>query len=243
MSEHARGAELANASDLDRLTDAVVPLLCLDWPRLPDPFFPAHLPVALVDAVFAIPPACDAQPPQVFTERYCRRFGLERTRADPLESPPPDTQETLSDLIAHYNTLGMGTMEEVFGSRAPFPGTALTRAAYVLRVARELRRIGIEVLQDLSARTPRTVCRALRTLPETGAPLAHRILMYAGDDDFVLGDGSVRAFVARATNQHSVSPARAEELVRLCAHERLLSPRYLYWRIWSEDEHAPLTAG
>ena len=238
MSEHACGAEFVNASDLDRLTDAVVPLLPDDWPRLPDPFFPAHLPIALVDAVFAIPPACDARPPQVFTERYCRRFGLERTRADPLEPPPPDAQGTLSDLIAHYEALGMDAMEEILGSRAPFPGTALTRAAYILRVARVLRRIGIEVLQDLAARAPRTVHEALHALPGAGAALAHRIMMYAGDDDFVLGDGRVRAFVARATNRRSVSPARAEVLVRCCAHERALSPRYLCWRIWSADEQA-----
>ena len=188
MSEHACGAELVNASDLDRLTDldrlinAVVPLLPDDWPRLPDPFFPAHLPIALVDAVFAIPPACDAQPSHVFTERYCRRFGLERTRADPLEPPPPHAQGTLSDLIAHYEALGMDAMEEILGSRAPFPGTALTRAAYILRVARVLRRIGIEVLQDLAARAPRTVHEALHALPGAGAALAHRIMMYAGDD-------------------------------------------------------------
>ena len=233
MSEHARGAELVNASDLARLTDAVVPLLPLDCPRLPAPFIPAHLPVALVDAVSAIAPAGDAQPPQALTERYCRRFGLERTRADPLEPPPPETQETLSDMIAHYEALGMDAMEEILGSRAPLPGTALTRAEYVLQVARALCRIGIEVLQDLAARTPRTVHEALGAIPGGGAALAQRILIYAGDDDFVLGDGHVRAFVTHATNRRSVSPARAEVLIRFCAYERLLSPRYLYWRIWN----------
>lgn len=239
VNGHACGAEFVDASDLDRLTDAVVSLLPLDWPRLPAPFFPAHLPIALVDAVFAVPPTCDAPPPQVFTERYCRRFGLERTRADPLEPPPPETQETVSDLIAHYETLGTDAVEEILGSRAPFPGTALTRAAYLLRAARVLRRIGIEVLQDLAACSPRTVREALHALPGAGAALAHLILMYTGDDDFMLGDGCVRAFVARATNRRSVSPERAGALVRFCAHERLLSPRYLYWRIWSEDESAP----
>ena len=238
MSEHACGAKLVSASDLDRLTAAVVPLLPVDWPRLPDPFFPAHLPIALVDAVFAVAPVCNARPPREFTERYCRRFGLERMRADLLEHPPPETQETLSDLIAHYEALGMDVMEEILGSRAPFPGTTLTRAAYILRVARVLRWIGIEVLQDLAERAPRTVREALHALPGAGAALAHRILMYAGDDDFVLGDERVRAFVARATGRRSVSSARAEALVRLCAYERALSPRYLCWRIWSEDEHA-----
>ena len=227
-----------NGSDLDRLTEAVAPLLRAEWPRLPDPFFPAHLPVALVDAVFAVPPTCDAQPPQVFAERYCRRFDLERTRADPFQLPPPAAQQTLGDLIAHQEALGADAMEEFLGTRVRFPETALTRAAYVLEVAGVLRGIGVDVLQDLAARTPRTVRNALRALPGAGTPLARRILAYAGGDDFVLGDGRVRAFVARATNRRSISPARAEALVRLCAHERLLSPRYLYWRIRSENEFA-----
>ena len=228
-----------NGSDLDRLTEAVVLLLGTERPRLPDPFFPAHLPVALVDAVFAVPPTCEGHLPQVFAERYCRRFDLERTRADPFQLPPPVAQQTLGDLIVHQEALGVDAMEEILGTRVRFPETALTRPAYVLEVARVLRRIGVEVLQDLPARTPRTVCKALHALPGAGKPLARRILTYTGDDDFVLGDGRVRAFVARATNRRSVSPARAEALVRSCAHERLLSARYVYWRIWSEDERAP----
>lgn len=227
-----------NGSDLDRLTEAVVPLLGAECPRLPDPFFPAHLPVAIVDAVFAVPPTYEAQPPPVFAERYCRRFELERTRTDPFRLPPPDDQQTLGDLIAHQEALGVDAMEEILGTRVCFPETALTRAAYVLEVARVLRRIGVEVLQDLAARTPPTVRNALHALPGAGTPLARRILAYTGDDDFVLGDGPVRAFVARAINRCSISPAQAEALVRLCAHERLLSPRYLCWRIWSENEFA-----
>ena len=227
-----------NGSDLDLLTEAVVPLLGAEWPQLPDPFFPAHLPVALVDAVFAVPPTCDAQPPPVFAERYCRRFDLERTRADPFQLPPPAAQQTLGDLIAHREALGVDAMEEILGTRVRFPETAFTRAAYVLEVVGVLRGIGVDVLQDLVARTPRTVRNALHALPGAGTPLTRRILAYTGEDDFVLGDGRVRAFVARATNRGSISPARAEALVRLCAHERLLSPRYLYWRIWSENEFA-----
>ena len=80
--------------------------------------------------------------------------------------------------------------------------------------------------------------KALHALPGAGTPFTRRILAYTGDDDFVLGDWRVCAFVARAINRRAVSSARAEALVRLCAHERLLSPRYLCWRIWSENESA-----
>ena len=48
--------------------------------ELPDAFFPAHLPIALIDAVFALPPA-SGHPPETFAQRYCRRFGLARVRA------------------------------------------------------------------------------------------------------------------------------------------------------------------
>ena len=101
-----------NGSDLDRLIEAVVPLLRAECPQLPDPFFPAHLPVAIVDAVFAVPPTCETQPPPVFGERYCRWFELERTRTDPFRLPSPDAQQTLGDLIAHQEALGFDALEE-----------------------------------------------------------------------------------------------------------------------------------
>ena len=236
-------ATLVNASDLERLTRAVVPLLPSSRPSLPGAFYPAHLSVALVDAVFDIPPRCDARAPEVFAERYCRRFKLERTRADPWRPPPSDAQETLGDLVEHYEALGADAMEEVFGARVRFPGTPLTRGAYVLWVACAIRRLRVDVLQDLAARPPRTLRKALRALPGAGRPVARRLLMYTGGDEFVLGDARVRRFVAHAINRRSVSRAQAEELVRVCAHERLLSPRYLDWRIWSLDEDAPAAAG
>ena len=226
-------------SDLERLTRAVVPLLPSSRPSLPGAFYPAHVSVALIDAVFDIPPRCVAQPPEVFAERYCRRFELERTRADPWQPPPPDAQETLGDLVENYATLGADAMEEVFGDRIRFPRTPLTRAAYVLWVACAIRRARVDVLQDLAARPPGTLRKALGALPRAGRPIARRLLTYTGGDDFVLGEDRVRRFVAHATNRRSVSRAQAEELVRSCAHECLLSPRYLDWRIWSLDEDAP----
>ena len=102
----------------------------------------------------------------------------------------------------------------------------------VPRAARALRRAGIEVLQDVQARQSEEVERILRDCAAFGEAAARLFLMYAGSDDFVHGDGCVRRFVAGALGRTEVSAARAKRLVRSCAYELALSPRYLDDQIW-----------
>ena len=218
----------------DRLIAAVSqsfsPYAC----TLPDAFFPAHLSVALIDAVFALAPACGPAPTD-FAGRYCRRFGLVRVRVDRWNVPSADAQETLEELIGRYERLGSRAMEDtVFRTRGRVPGTDLSRARWVVEAAAALRRIGIDVLQDVHERPPRAIRDALRALPGDAAALSRRLLMYTGDDDFVLADRPVRVFVARATGRRSVTRADAAALVRRCAHELLVSPRYIDARIRGE---------
>ena len=87
------------------------------------------------------------------------------------------------------------------------------------------------MLQDVHERPPRAIRDALRALPGDAAALLRRLLMYTGDDDFVLADRPVRAFVACATGRRSVTWGDAAALVRQCAHELLLSPSYIDARI------------
>ena len=58
------------------------------------------------------------------------------------------------------------------------------------------------------------------------------LLMYTGDEDFVLGDSHVRRFVASAIGRGAVSADEAEDLVRQGAYELILSPRLLDREIW-----------
>ena len=220
------------ALDIRSMIGAVSRSISLDTIELSDAFFPAHLSVALIEAVFGSGLRYEAQP-ESFAERYCRHFGIARTRADRWEFPPIDDQETLEDLIAHYDELGVnGMASKVFHTRRRVPGTRIARAGYVLRVANGLRRIGVAVLQDLTARPLREIDDALRSLPGNNEDMVRLLLMYASDDQFVWGDVHVRSFVARAIGRRTVSAARAVKLVRRCAHELILAPRYLDYHIW-----------
>ena len=217
---------------VDQVLDAVGRSIPLDHIELPEEFFPAHLPVALVDTVFRCRLGHGEQtaPP---AERYCRYFGVARRRADLWELPEPDEQETLADLMSHYHELGVdGMANEVFQSRCCFPGTAIGRAGHVLNVARALRTLGVEILQDVRARRPEKIAKALGRLPGTDEEFVRRLLMYTGDDEFVRGDQPVRSFVARALGRKTISAAHAAEFVRESAYELVLSPRYLDYRIW-----------
>ena len=111
------------SSEIDQVISTVVRSISLETLELTDEFFPAHLSIALVDAVFrtryqhgelSIPSA----------EHYCRQFGLARTRGDKLNLPPANEQETLGDLIQRYDELGLDAMsDDVFGIRPLLPRT------------------------------------------------------------------------------------------------------------------------
>ena len=223
----------ASASvEVRQVTDAAARSIALDGVVFPDRFFPAHLCAALIDAVFVSRLRPGEQPAPV-AERYCRHFGLAYTRADPVELPPMDEQETLADLVRRCDEHGMDRIEnEVFRNRARLPGANVSRAESVFHAAQALRRMGIEILQDMLVRRPAEVETALGRVPGLGEHSARLLLMYAGAEDFVLGDTPVRRFVASAIGQRAVSGPRAEELVRNAAYELILTPRHLDHQIW-----------
>ena len=218
--------------EVRQMVDAVCRTIALDRSELADEFFPAHLPVALIDAVFRSRLRPGEQPAPV-AERYCRRFGITPRRVDRWARPPVDEQETLGDLIGHYDVLGAdGIASKVFRSCQRFPGAKISRAENVVRAAQALRHIGVDVLQDMPSRRPAEIDTALRPLPGIDRRTVRMLLMYTGDEDFVLGDAHVRRFVASAVGKRAVSAPQAEALVLAAAYELILSPRLLDHEIW-----------
>lgn len=204
----------------------------LERPDLPDEFFPAHLSVALVNAVF---PASDGHGARAgwAAERYCRRFAIARTRTDPWELPPVEEQDTLLDLIRRGDELGADrTASELSWTDNPRLVTNPARTNDVLIAARALLQLGIRALQDVRARDAWEIERHLRRSAGLAESTIRRFLMYAGDDDFVHGDLHVRTFVVDATGRGSVSATEAQDLVRRSAYELILSPRYLDHELW-----------
>ena len=230
------------AVELDHVIEAVRHSFPLTNLALPDEFFPAHLSVAIIDAVLdsrgkssenAVPAS----------ERYCRWAGIARTRADRWDEPLPEAQESLTDMIGRFDELGdRQAAEEAFGTKQLLPDASNARMESVPRAARALRRAGIEVLQDVQARQSEEVERILRDCAAFGEAAARLFLMYAGSDDFVHGDGCVRRFVAGALGRTEISAARAKRLVRSCAYELALSPRYLDDQIWRRRSTCSLVA-
>ena len=227
----ATSAESQWTEKIDRILGAIGAAIPLDDIELPEEFFPAHLSVALVDAVFRFRPGREEQPAPP-AERYCRHFGVARRRADEWELPAADEQETLADLMAHYEEIGVERMgDEVFRSRFRFPGTEIGRAEQVLNVAAALRALGVDILQDLRARRPGEISDVLGRLPGVDVEFVRTLLSYTGDDDFVWGDEPVRSFVAGALGGNTIPATHAVNLVRESAYELVVSPRYLDYHI------------
>ena len=213
-----------------RVVEAVRSSISLTDVELPDQFFPAHLSVAVVDAVFR--PDLRRRT-ETIVNRYCARFAIPRSRAEQWVVPPPTAQETLSDLVRHYDELGVDAMtDQVFLSRACATGTKTPKAAIILGAARALRDLGVDDLQTVQHRHPGEIEDTLRPLSGIDTASIRLLLMYLGNKDFVRGDFYLRSFVARALGRKTVSSSRAESLVRKAAHELILSPRYLDHAIW-----------
>ena len=216
--------------DIRQVVGAVRRSISLAHVELPDEFYPAHLSVALIDAVFR--PRLE-EGTVTLLERYCRRFGITRLRTKQWETPPLDGQEALGALVRHYEELGMEVMvRDVYraseDARPVLPGDAQK----VLDTARALRGIGVEVLQDVAGHVSDEIEYALRVRAGMSEPSVRRLLMYTAGENFVRGDLPVRRFMARALGVAVVSATRAEGLVRGAAHELILSPRFLDSRIW-----------
>ena len=221
--------------DIRQMADASRRSLPLSESTLPDEFFPAHLTVALVDAVLR--PRPWRPEPAEATARYRRRFGLATRRPDLWKLPPPSEQETLEDLLRHFDELGMDAMtRELLGATGSSAAATTRNTKDLLRTAGSLRSIGVEVLQDVLCRPPEAVEATLRG---AGTYAARLLLMYTGDDDFVRGDTHVRRFVASAIGRRSVRADRAEALVRAAAHELILAPRFLDSLIWQHGVSGP----
>ena len=223
---------IATASELEQVMDAVFGSIFLRKFELPDEFFPAHLSVALIDAVFRTRYRCGERSIPA-AEQYCRNFGIARTREDRWNPPPANEQETLGDLLRHYDELGLDAItKEVFGIRNGVPEQNVTGATVVLGAAKVLRSIRIDVLQDLPVRRFDELADPLRAVPGIGEQTVRRLLMYTGGDNFVRGDVHARRFVASAICRRTVSSARAKALIRGAAYELIVSPRFLDSQIW-----------
>ena len=220
------------AVELEHVIEAVRHSFPLTNLVLPDEFFPAHLSVALIDAALDSRGE-NSESAVPASERYCRWAGIARTRADRWNKPLPEAQESLTDMIGRFDELGdRRVAEKAFRKKQLLSGASVAGMESVPRAARALRRAGIEVLQDVEARQSEEIERTLRDCASFGEAATRLFLMYAGTDDFVHGDGCVRRFVAGALGRTEISAARAKRLVRSCAYELVLSPRYLDDQIW-----------
>ena len=219
-----------------QVADAVCRSTSLNPMALPDEFYPGHLTVALIDAMCntwrlkGSPSESNA----LDAARYCRCFGIARKRTVKLETPPVADQETLGDLIRRFDERGPDRMGDGV-SMLPASGCDATReaVALVLDAARALREVKVDVLQDMQSRHPEEIESALQDVRGTDEESVRLLLMFAGDDHFVRGDGSIRKFVASALGRASVSAIHAEELVRRAAYELVLSPRLLDYVLWT----------
>ena len=193
--------------------------------ELGDEFFPAHVTVALIDAVLTSQLDYESHVvPRV--KEYCNCFGLQRVRADKNRFPPENDQETLTSLIEHFDNEDMTALLGKFKQNSKLK-TEIIRCA-----ALALREIGIETLQSVVESGPKSIKCALRPVFGIGDAVIHMFLMYTGREDFVKGDKHVCRFVENALCRSKIDPRGAETLVKHAAAKLGVAPRLLDYAIW-----------
>lgn len=221
-------------NEIHCVVERVKQLGLLENAEMGDEFYPAHLSVALIDAVFTPRSHYELHVVPVI-RRYCGHFGIERSRPGRGRNPLPPThwQETLEDLASHYHDYGFDRMrEDVFKARYKSPGTEIFKSDNVYHAAGELMKIGVNNLQDAASTHPDEIKKSLCSIKGIGAATAHMFLMYCGRDDYVKGDVHVCAFVAEALGTKKVGPREAEQILIGAAGEIDIAPRALDYAIW-----------
>ena len=227
--------ETTQKTRIHRVAERVSRLGLLDSEfEMGEEFYPAHISVALIDAVFT-PRSHYENHVLPVIRRYCEHFNIEQTRLGPNREllPPTHKQETLQDIVSHYKTHGKKHMrEEIFRARYRSPGTKTSKSDNVYLAAEELLKIGITNLQDASQAQSGEIKKALCSINGIGPATAHMFLMYCGRKDYVKGDVHVCAFVAEALHAEKVGPREAEQIVIGAAGEIGITPRALDYAIW-----------
>ena len=218
---------------------AVVGAVCKEMPSLcemglPVEFRPAHVTVALVDAVFN-PRLRYNETVVPIVKQYCNHFEIERTVEPGYWPPPRESQQRLTALIDQYRgpAKKKKMRTRVFGKNFRSPGTMVYKSDNVLECAKALRSLDIDTIDDVQANTPKSVKKALTSVKGIGPATAHMFLMYCGRDDYVKGDVHVCRFVARALGVERVRPCDAEQVVAAAAGRLKVTPRALDAAIWT----------
>ena len=219
-----------SAIDVRRLLESIEAEGLLRAYSPPEELHPSNLPVALIHAVHDVP--ATVEDAAVVAERYARSVGIDRVHDDRWNLPPPCTQQTVDDLVQRLEAEGLSRTESILDSHSPFPGTDLSRVAYVAAAARALGSLGIAVLQNVHAVGEENLVRAFARLPGDGRGIARRLLAYTADDNWVRADEPIVDFVASAIAAPKVSRSGARRLVRHAAYEMVVAPRDLDLRLW-----------
>jgi hypothetical protein len=225
-------------SDVQLLARHAASNLPLDTARLGDEYFYQSLPLCVIDAVYSIGVRYDCVAAVV--ERYCRQFGLRKTRGDRKEMPPNNEQESVTEFCERLEPFTPEQLAtEVFQNRQRTSARAgILKAEAVIRFAAVLKNAEVNFFRDIPKFLIRPEpMREIMNIPgqRSGISLKY-FLMLAGNEGQIKPDRMVLRFLEDAIGR-AVSISDAESLIAATS-EKLshqypeLTPRLLDHEIW-----------
>jgi hypothetical protein len=223
------------------LLEYVTQKLANDFARktLGDEYYYHSLPLAAIDAVFS----AQALYPSVqnVVQRYCSKYELPVFRSPREQLPPPEHQETVSDLIRKMKRDGTPYfIENVFLNRSVTSGRK--KAEILLELLEVFDRLQIQTFQDIQGWLNQPVqqkklINAITSIHGIGEATYRYFLMLSGDEQMVKPDTMILRFIKSAINEN-VNEAEAVSLIQAVSRQLLpqyprLNPRLLDYIIWS----------
>jgi hypothetical protein len=228
-------------TDAERVATHATHVLSLTDAKLTDDYYYQHLPLCVIDAVYSIGVRYEGV--RNVVNRYCGRFGLEKTRRDRTCLPPEDGQEPLSTLCDRHEKLGPdGMASEVYQNRQRTSSRGgILKAEAVYQFACALRETGVQFFQDLNdAAHNDALDTQVKSIPgqRSGISLQY-FWMLAGSDDLIKPDRMILRFL-ESTLDRPVSMDESLELLRgSCAILRQeypgMTPRLLDYKVWEHQ--------
>lgn len=225
---------------MEKLINAVKPLIATYGVRLSDEYYYQSLPLCVIDAVFSI--GVKYEGVRNVTQRFAKHAGIDRIRKDRGVVPSISEQLSVSEYRRRYGTQNASVLaDEVFQNRQrTSTQNGILKAEAVGRFMQVLAKYKVDYLQDMERIWDDSRFEEeIKGIPgqRSGISLQY-FFMLAGNDDLIKPDRMIMRFLERVFPGRSFDEKQATEALQVASkllkanHGLEVSPRALDHLIW-----------
>lgn len=234
----------SDPSEAKTLMEALIPLLQLaGHEQKVNPY--QSITLCLIDAIFSINVRYEGVKNVV--RNYCETYRLQERRVSAARLPPLADQDSIAKLVLRIQKRGSEAFaSEVLQNRCrTSPTNGILKAEAVFRLAKILKRHGVNYLQDVPVILKNELIEAeFRTVPGQRSGISFKyFLMETGREELVKPDRMLLDWLERTLNRRVSAPQAQSLLKDAAANLRSkfpkVTPRQLDLLIWNHERKHP----